>query len=84
MQKLVEADTAVLERKMCEVLGTRIFTQRTHLRMTQEELAQKCGVTAGAISHIEQGKNFPTLPLVIRIAKALSYKSADDLLEGFI
>jgi putative transcriptional regulator len=46
-----------------------------HLRfhkdeMTQQQLADKCGVTRQTIVAIEKGKYFPTLELSFRIAKA--------------
>ncbi|MBN1817970.1 MAG: helix-turn-helix transcriptional regulator [Sedimentisphaerales bacterium] len=38
--------------------------------MTQQELAEKVGVTRQTIIAIEQGKYSPSLPLAFRIARA--------------
>ncbi|MBN1123681.1 MAG: helix-turn-helix transcriptional regulator [Sedimentisphaerales bacterium] len=40
--------------------------------MTQQELAEKVGVTRQTIIAIEQGKYSPSLPLAFRIAHAFS------------
>ncbi len=41
-----------------------------HGEMTQQELADKAGVTRQTIFAIESGKYAPSLPLAFRIAKA--------------
>ncbi len=41
-----------------------------HDEMTQQELADKAGVTRQTIFAIESGKYAPSLPLAFRIAKA--------------
>jgi putative transcriptional regulator len=43
-----------------------------HNEMTQQELADKVGVTRQTIIAIEQGKYSPSLSLAFRIAKVLS------------
>lgn len=48
--------------------------------MTQTELAEKAGVTQGTISMIETGGRTPSLPVMVRIAEALSC-SVDYLLN---
>jgi putative transcriptional regulator len=40
-----------------------------HGRMTQQDLADKVGVTRQTIIAIEQGKYSPSLPLALKIAK---------------
>ena len=46
--------------------------------MTQAELAQKVGIKREYLNRIINGKVTPTIPLGLRIAKAL-HMTADDL-----
>lgn len=48
--------------------------------MTQTELAEKVGVTQGAISMIENGDRSPSLDVLIRLASALNC-TLDDLVK---
>lgn len=54
-------------------LTNNIRTLRFHANeMTQQELADKTGVTRQTIVAIENGKYFPTLELAFRIAHTFS------------
>jgi putative transcriptional regulator len=44
---------------------------RKHLKLTQDELAQKLGVSRQTINAIENNKYNPTLELAIKIARFL-------------
>ena len=46
-----------------------IFRLRKQHKITQEELANKVGVTRQTITSIETGKYIASLPLAFRIAK---------------
>ena len=46
-------------------------------QMTQQDLADKVGVTRQTIIAIEQGKYSPSLPLAFRIAKTFNVKIED-------
>ena len=48
--------------------------------MAREELAEKVGVSVTTISNINSEKNYPTIPLLISIAKVLDV----DVREMFI
>jgi len=48
-----------------------------HNEMTQQELADKVGVTRQTILAIEAGKYAPSLPLAFRIARAFSASVED-------
>lgn len=54
--------------------------RRAELDMTQEDLAEKVGVSRVYIGYVEQGRNTPTLEILEKIAKALKMK-VGDLLE---
>lgn len=47
---------------------------RKSLKLTQEELAKKVGVTRQTIISIEQGKYIASLPLAIKIASVFNVK----------
>lgn len=51
-----------------------------HGEMTQQELADKAGVTRQTILAIEAGKYAPSLPLAFRIARAFS-ASVEDVFQ---
>ena len=48
--------------------------------MTQEELADACGVSRQSINSIERGKYVPSLPLALRLAQVFGC-ATDDLFE---
>jgi len=51
-----------------------------HDEMTQQELADKAGVTRQTIIAIEAGKYAPSLPLAFRIARAFGV-SVEDVFQ---
>jgi SOS-response transcriptional repressor LexA len=53
---------------------------RLERRMTQAQLAQKIGVTTGAVSGWEAGRSNPTVDNIVAVCKSLEV-SADGLLE---
>ncbi|MCJ7855798.1 helix-turn-helix transcriptional regulator [Lachnospiraceae bacterium NSJ-143] len=56
----------------------KLKSARAALDLSQEELAQKIGVTRQTIGMIEAGKYNPTLNLCIAICKALN-KTLDEI-----
>lgn len=58
--------------------NTKLKSARVSLDLTQEQLADKVGVTRQTIGLIEAGKYNPTLNLCIDICKALN-KTLDDI-----
>jgi putative transcriptional regulator len=62
-------------------LSNRIRRLRfDHGEMTQQELADKAGVTRQTIIAIEAGKYAPSLPLAFRIARAFN-TSVEDVFQ---
>lgn len=59
-------------------MQTRIKEYRTHLFLTQDDLAKKVGVRRETIVFLEQGKYNPSLRLAHDISRALHTK-IDDL-----
>ena len=56
----------------------KLKSARAALDLSQEELAQKCGVSRQTVSAIEKGDYNPTINLCISICKILG-KTLDDL-----
>jgi len=53
------------------ILRTRIKELRARYDMTQEELAERVGVTRQTMLHLEKGKYNPSLLLAHRVARVL-------------
>jgi transcriptional regulator with XRE-family HTH domain len=62
-------------------LGKRLFDKRKTLKITQQDLAEKLGVTPQHISLIEQDKVAPSLSLLAGLAKELG-ATTDYLISG--
>lgn len=57
--------------KLPKQLGKRIQKQRNELKMTQEQLAEKVGISRAYMGYIEQGRNVPSLEVLNKVAKYL-------------
>ena len=64
-----------------ERLGDRIRNQRAAIHMTQQEMADRLGVTGAAVSAYEKGARSPSLDILMRISKVLGV-TTDELLAG--
>lgn len=64
-------------------VGQRIMERRRKLGMTQEELAERCGLTTQFVSYAESGKRASRPENLMRIAATLQV-STDYLLTGDI
>jgi len=53
------------------MVGVRIRDIRAKKRITQEQLAEKMGISSKYLSSIERGKENPTLNTLIRLAEGL-------------
>ncbi len=60
-------------------IGQRIRKNRKAIGLSQEELAEKVGISATHMSHIETGNTKLSLPVLVSLAEALEV-SADELL----
>lgn len=65
-------------------MTNEVHIYRKSLRLTQEELAAKVGVTRQTIISIEQGKYVASLPLALKIAQVFNARVEDvfSLEEG--
>ncbi len=58
-------------------IGKQIRKYRRAKDITQEQLAEKIGVSLAWIGRVERGSTFPTVQLLIRIAQVLRVKVND-------
>lgn len=63
--------------KLPKIISKRIKKRRNDLGMTQEDLAEKVGVSRVYIGYVEQGRNTPSLEILEKIAKALKVKLSE-------
>lgn len=67
--------------KLTKTICKRIRKFRHEAEMTQEDLAEKVGVSRVYIGYVEQGRNTPSLEILEKIAKALKI-SIRDIFEN--
>lgn len=63
--------------KLTKTICKRIKKYRSDIGMTQEDLAEKVGVSRVYIGYVEQGRNSPSLEILEKIAKSLKVKISD-------
>jgi transcriptional regulator with XRE-family HTH domain len=63
--------------------GQAIQRIRRERRLTQEQLADKAGITSNTVSRIERGLLVPALPTLVDICNALE-TGADSVLAAYI
>lgn len=72
---------AVSDNDFLREMGQRIMVRRKSLRMTQEELAEKLGVSTQMISNLELGKKAIRPDNLAKVCTVLEL-SADFILTG--
>jgi putative transcriptional regulator len=60
-------------------MKTRITFYRKKMNITQEELAERVGVTRQTIISLEQGRYNPSLDLAYQITRALGKKLVEEV-----
>ena len=64
-------------------MGNRIRRARENERLTQEQLAEICLLSAAHMGHIERGTRTPSLEAVFRLSNALHISMDHLLSESF-
>jgi transcriptional regulator with XRE-family HTH domain len=64
-------------RPEAEKFGAIVRKLREERGLTQDQLAERAGVSATYIGFIERGDNVPTLTIILQIASALKVRSSD-------
>ncbi|MFH1601648.1 MAG: helix-turn-helix transcriptional regulator [Candidatus Shapirobacteria bacterium] len=57
--------------KLPRVLGKKIQKRRKEMGFTQEDVADKAGISRAYMGYIEQGRNAPSLEILEKIARIL-------------
>jgi len=57
---------------MKECISNKVYERRSEIGLTQEELAEKLGVSRQTIIAIEKGNYTPSVHLALKIAKVFS------------
>lgn len=73
--ELTDDEAAYIELKI--KLATRLKEARTHLRLTQQELAERIDSSQSRIAKMETGDPSVTLDLIIKSLLALGVKSEE-------
>lgn len=63
-------------------LGERVKAARTHLQITQKELATRLGLSQGYISAVENGKDKPNIDLATGLLTLFPELSPDWIMTG--
>jgi transcriptional regulator with XRE-family HTH domain len=66
-------------RPEAEKFGAIVRKLREERGLTQDQLAERAGVSATYIGFIERGDNVPTLTVILQIASALKIRPSDFL-----
>ena len=61
-------------------MKNRIRVERAEKRITQQELAEKCGVSRQTINAIEAGKFIPSTGLALKMARTFG-KQVEEIFE---
>ena len=64
-------------KDMKRLLGMRIKELRKGIGFSQEELAERTGISSKYLSRIEMGQHFPSIDTLIRLADALNVELKD-------
>ena len=63
-------------------IGLRLRQLREEKRITQEELAERVGVARNSISRLELGYNYPSIPLLEKLAENLGVEPGELFRAG--
>lgn len=70
-----------VEEKHLNAFGKKLASVRRSRNLTQESLAAKADVSALTVGYIEQGRQWPRITTLHKLAKALNVSVA-DLFKG--
>lgn len=63
-------------------MRTKMLKRRKALKLTQEDVAKRAGMTRANYAHIERGRHNPSIEQMKSIAKALKVKPDLDFFEN--
>ena len=63
--------------KELKLFGIRIKELRMSRKMSQDQLAEKAGISSKYLSRIEMGQHFPSIDILTKLANALNVELRD-------
>ncbi|MEK7570904.1 MAG: helix-turn-helix transcriptional regulator [Patescibacteria group bacterium] len=60
-----------------KAIGKKIQKRRKQIGITQEEAAERAGISRAYMGYIEQGRHAPSLEVLQKVAKALKSSMSD-------
>lgn len=70
------AGSTTFDAELAQAFGVAVRALRTERGIAQETLANLAGIERSHMGKIERGEHVPTLPLILKIARALKCSSA--------
>jgi transcriptional regulator with XRE-family HTH domain len=71
-----------IRRPEAEKFGAIVRAMREERGLTQDELAERAGISGTYVGFIERGDSVPTLTILLQVAEALKVRPA-ELLRDF-
>ncbi|REE01096.1 helix-turn-helix domain-containing protein [Marinoscillum furvescens] len=59
------------EQEFIAIVGKQLYTLRKYRQLTQDEVAEKCGVSRKYVSQLERGEVNASLGIVFKLCTAL-------------
>lgn len=73
LSKIPKKDLSLIKSDIRRI-GALLQKRRKELGWTQEEFSEFIDVSINSIKYIEQGRRIPSLPMLLRMTKALELK----------
>lgn len=71
MTLAADAEAGRLPAKLSQEVGSKLRERRTRLSLTLRQVAEAAHISAAHLSDVEKGRTHPSLPVLLRIGKAL-------------
>ena len=57
--------------------GMRVKELRVSRKLTQEQVAEKCGISSKYVSRIEMGHHFPSFDILVKLSAVMKVEMSD-------
>jgi transcriptional regulator with XRE-family HTH domain len=69
MARRAKSSKAMTVRQVTRLLGQRVRAERHRIGLTQEQLAERVGLTPNFIAHLERGSRGASLETIVTLAR---------------
>lgn len=73
LSKVPKKEILVIQDELSD-LGKKLQKRRKDLGYTQESFAEEMDINVNSVKYIEQGRRIPSLPMLLRLVRALKLK----------